>query len=876
MDNISIKDQFNNFYITENRIRHIEELSQDIPINEIDTHSNDQIVIGNTIIDVPENVLESATYGNINIDTYTNFDKTIYYVDKTLKKYCKIGRDISLESYRLGPNEIFNFNFEYDEFEKLNLKFIIIEFSETKGLLARQYNQLENINILPHEDTKYIRVFLMSENTGFLFNTSFSISVEAMNIINNHDLEVNSSVLYNPDQRVNMTDKGTKLSIHVPEINKEFIYFSYGVQNNSFNKIPDSSLIKVVPENLYEIYCPFILYSEVDFTPTIIEYNSIGKTNLIKLNNKREFIKFQKDTTSIRLSYRFSGVGEVEIGNVVIKEYQGENDFESVQWNNRHEIDTHMKTIQDVKDLRIAVIMDEFTYHSYKYEANLLRLSFDNWKNEITSFMPHFIFIESSWHGNDSEWTKKIAFVTDEKHSYIKTLISYAKSLNIPVVFWNKEDPVHYDHFIETAKLCDFVFTTDLHKVESYKHDCNHENVAVLQFAAQPRTHNPIKIQKERVEGISFAGSYYALREERSLDMNRLFRASIPYNLYIYDRNYEYTIKGERLNFLFPEAFRKYILGSLPFYQIDKAYKGYKFMININTVKYSPTMYARRVYEGLASGTPIISNYSLGMERQFGDIIGYSEDEDELHHYLKKLNQDDSEYNKVKQKGIRRVLSQHTYSKRLLQVATRLGFDLTENVPTVTFISFVKDSSMVDTVERAFNDINHDNKRLLVIVDDNLADYSVLNNSMSVVSKTKVTENFIALNQITDSEYISVINVDDFYGENYLRDLLLATLYTNADIIGKSNYYVNEKDKLKKVNQKSEHVYTQSVNINSSILKTQVFSNLSLGSSLEYLIGKESVSDLTYLGLQIYSNDKMNYIKDGANVDKAIKDLVVI
>lgn len=876
MDNTSLINQFNDFYINENRIKHIEELSQDIPVEQLSKNQNNQIIIGNTTIDIPENILGFAENNAIEIDTYMNEDKSIYYVDKTFKKYCKIGQDISLEDYRLGHNEILNFNFEYEEFEPLNLRFIIIEFSESKGIMARQYNHLEKIDVLPHEDTKYLRVFLISGSSGFLYNTSFSVSIESMNVINEYNLEVSSDIIYNPDHRVNVTDGDENILIQVPETEKEFIYFSYNIQNNSFNKLPESSLITVNSENLYEIHCPFIIHNELDFTPTLIEYNDKGKTNLIKLKNEKEFINFQKDTKSIRLSYRFAGAGEVELGNVSIREYEGENNFESVQWDSRHEIDAHMKTVQNIKDLRVAVIMDEFTYHSYKYEANLLRLSFDNWKNEIISFMPNFILIESSWHGNDSEWTKKIAYVTDEKHSYIKKLISFAKSLNIPIVFWNKEDPVHYEHFIETAKLCDYVFTTDADKVESYKQDCNHENVSVLQFAAQPLTHNPIKIQKERVKGISFAGSYYALREERSMDMNRLFKASIPYNLYIYDRNYEHTIKGERLNFLFPEEFRKYILGSLPFYQIDKAYKGYKFMININTVKYSPTMYARRVYEGLASGTPIISNYSLGMEKQFGDIIGYSEDEVELHKYLAKLDNDESEYNKVKQIGIRRVLSQHTYSKRLLEMATKLGFDLKVDIPTVTFISFVDDTSMVDKVEKIFNSIDYENKRLLVIVDSSLEDYSILDKGITVISKSNLTENFITLEQITDSDYITVISIDDFYGENYLNDLLLATLYTQAQVIGKSNHYINENNDLKEVNQESEHEYTETININSSILATQVFSNLSLKKTLVYLTGKEPISDLMYLGLQVYSNDKMNYIKKGASLEQKLKDKVIV
>lgn len=876
MDKISIVNQFNDFYINENQISHIEDLSRDMPVSEIDGLNPNQIIIGSTMIDIPDSILESADKKNIDIDAYLNPDEKIYYVNNSFKKYYKIHQDISLENYKLNQNEILNFNFEYNEFENLELKFIIIEFSESKGLISRQYDQLNNVKVLPHTDTKFIRVFLKPENTGFIFNIDFDISVQQMNVINNYDLEVNSGIIYNPEQRVVIRDENEMLAIEVPELDKNFIYFSYNIQNNSFNKIPESSLIKVNPENLYEVYIPFILHDEVDFTPTIIEYNDNGKTNLIKLSSGKEFIKFQKDTTAIRLSYRFSGSGKVNIGNVLIKEYEGENDFESVKWSSRYEIDTHMKTLQNIKDLRVAVIMDEFTYHSYKYEADLLRLSFDNWKNEMTSFMPHFIFIESSWHGNDSEWTKKIAYVTDEKHSYIKNLISYAKYLDIPVVFWNKEDPVHYDHFIETAKLCDYVFTTDRDKVEDYKLDCNHENVDVLQFAAQPRTHNPIKIQKERVEGISFAGSYYALREERSMDMNRLFKASIPYNLYIYDRNYEYTKKGERLNFLFPEEFRKHILGSLPFYQIDKAYKGYKFMININTVKYSPTMYARRVYEGLASGTPIISNYSLGMENQFGDIIGYSEDESELKNHLAKLNEDDSEYNKVKQIGIRRVLSQHTYSKRLLQIATKLGFDLNKNLPKVTFVSFVDQSDRIRDISKIYKEIDYDNKELLVIVRKEMNDYSKIDSNITVVSEEKIKDHFMTLDNLLDTEYLAPISYKDFYAENYLKDLLLSTMYTNADIIGKKNYYYNDGNNITEYKVNSEHEYTDSVNNDSSLIKASVFSNLDLNESLLYLKKDKPLTDLKYLGLNIYSTDKMNYIKDGKALVDSLKNKVII
>src|SRR5699024_5903194 len=161
----------------------------------------------------------------------------------------------------------------------------------------------------------------------------------------------------------------------------------------------------------------------------------------------------------------------------------------------------------------------------------------------------------------------------------------------------------------------------------------------------------------------------------------------------------------------FPEEFRKYILGSLPFYQIDKAYKGYKYMININTVKTSPTMYARRVYEGLASGTPIISNYSLGMINQFGDLIGTSESEKDLNNYLSNLENNPDQYNKVKQIGIRRVLSEHTYEHRLLQIARSLNFDIKKKDSSVQLVTFVNNLDEVEKVTHIYNNLDYENKK---------------------------------------------------------------------------------------------------------------------------------------------------------------------
>src|SRR5699024_4909676 len=170
---------------------------------------------------------------------------------------------------------------------------------------------------------------------------------------------------------------------------------------------------------------------------------------------------------------------------------------------------------------------------------------YNKWKSELLFIQPDLLFIESAWVGNNGKWYKKIAYYNEEQHKDIRQLIEFAQTLKIPVVFWNKEDPVHYDRFIETAKLCDYVFTTDKGRVKQYMRDCMHNNVDALPFAAQPKTHNPIKIQKTRNAKVSFAGSYYKHHEERSKDMDVLLEASREFGLVIYDRNYEKTKKGQ-------------------------------------------------------------------------------------------------------------------------------------------------------------------------------------------------------------------------------------------------------------------------------------------------------------------------------------------
>lgn len=65
-------------------------------------------------------------------------------------------------------------------------------------------------------------------------------------------------------------------------------------------------------------------------------------------------------------------------------------------------------TIDQLAKLKVAAVMDEFTYHSYAPECNLRQLTSEGALDELETFQPDLLFIESAWRGKDELWNRKI------------------------------------------------------------------------------------------------------------------------------------------------------------------------------------------------------------------------------------------------------------------------------------------------------------------------------------------------------------------------------------------------------------------------------------------------------------------------------------
>lgn len=431
--------------------------------------------------------------------------------------------------------------------------------------------------------------------------------------------------------------------------------------------------------------------------------------------------------------------------------------------------------INALSDLKVAAIMDPFTLESYRPECSILELTPMQWKEQLEEFAPHMVFIESAWHGKDKLWFRKV----DRYSRELDELSVYCNEKNIPIVFWNKEDPVHTSTFMITAALADFVFTTDIDCIKRYKTELGHDRVYHLHFAAQPIIHNPID-KYDRKDKFCFAGAYYHKYVKRAAVFDKFAKVFIENKGFdIFDRNYKNALP----EYAFPEFYDKYILGNLQPSEIDVAYKGYNYGVNMNSVQNSQSMFARRVFELLASNTILVGNYSRGIKNYFGDLTISTEETETLENMLNKYCFNQETLHKYRLLGLRKVLSEHLYEDRLDYITeTVFGVSLKKKQPLIVMLAKCANNKELKRILDIYQKQTYKNKKLVVIGD------GLECQDKEIILYTNEEANCIVFDSL-EGDYCAYIDAKDYYGGNYLNDMALTMRYGEFDGIGKNAYY---------------------------------------------------------------------------------------
>lgn len=526
-----------------------------------------------------------------------------------------------------------------------------------------------------------------------------------------------------------------------------------------------------------------------------------------------------------------------------------------------------------------ATILDEFSSDNWSSEFTNITLTLDGWQRELDYFEPDCLMVESAWYGNYNEWA--FAFVAPRTHANAREfekLLSVCREREIPTLFWNKEDPLHFDRFIDVAKLFDIVFTTDANSIERYRDHLGHERIYSLPFAAQPAICNPAYRGDMRDHRPCFAGSYYTSGHgDRAEQMEFMLDALMDQDGVIYDRYFH----SEDEKVQMPEKYKPISQPPIPFDEMVNGYKAHSSILNVNTVVDSPTMMSRRVFEILASGTPVISSPSTAIENLLGDVVDVVSSRDEASALMQKYKESPELSDRRGHVGHRRVLKEHTYRRRFLDIREAIAdaypdsaFALprdsgSESVAISMIIASRRPASIDAIIQNTSRQSHSDCEVILALTPDfSKSDVEKLRSSVRNSVILELPEECTlgeALNRAVEASSGDVLvkmDDDNLYGDEFLADLILPLQYTEAEIIGKECHftYLEQLDQTLLMFPNKAHRYTSFVAGDAMLFTRDVADRIKFPSKR---VGEDSefLRRATRMGIRIYSTDPYNFSK---------------
>lgn len=407
-------------------------------------------------------------------------------------------------------------------------------------------------------------------------------------------------------------------------------------------------------------------------------------------------------------------------------------------------------------NVNIGIICDEFMYYAMKDSANIEYIPFTEDIKINGDF--DLVLVVSSWRGIDESW-QYLANPKGTKRQVLNNLLDRYNETGIPTVFYSKEDPVNYERFVSIAEHCKYIYTSAEEMIEVYKKDTGNDNVDYLQFSINPKYHNPIGkdfSNETNHNQVIFAGSWMKKYPTRNSETKDIFDGVIESkkSLNIIDRNFNRLL----YDYQFPYQFTPYISQTIDHENLMKLHKATSWGINLNSVKYSSTMFANRIYELQAMGNLIISNYSMGVNNKFPYISMVHNKED----VLRTINATtEKEKYEVIAKSISEVMLNHTAYHRINKILQHQEFKSNLYEPKILVIGSSEQSKKF--FEHQFYPYK-----------DFIFEYELKYN-----------------NKISNYDFITYFSEDYIYEENYLGNILSGFAYTDADVIemNRNNIY---------------------------------------------------------------------------------------
>ncbi len=340
---------------------------------------------------------------------------------------------------------------------------------------------------------------------------------------------------------------------------------------------------------------------------------------------------------------------------------------------------------------KIGIISDLFLYKSFEGLADFRPIYPSNYEQHADI---DILLLVSTWRGIDGTSWRGVTTKSSEKRELLfEQILPFYRSLDIPIVFYSKEDPPNYNHFLPFAQQSDYIFTSAAEMLPKYQRDCpDAKSIDVLPFGINPTNHSPIGSQQGKLHrAVPFAGSWfnhkYGDRSRWGGDILDAVVASENYDLLIFDRNSDLNDPRYR----FPNRYAHALTPAIEHQSLLDIQRHVDLSINLNSVSSSSSMFANRAIELQAQGTVVLSNYNVGLNSRYPHVHisnGFTDT-------LTTLNAlTENQVRQLQAAGIRSVFSHDLALMRIAKIIETVGLSADVTEPRVVVIKHNDDEQL--------------------------------------------------------------------------------------------------------------------------------------------------------------------------------------
>ena len=492
----------------------------------------------------------------------------------------------------------------------------------------------------------------------------------------------------------------------------------------------------------------------------------------------------------------------------------------------------------------VAAILGSSSACCLRYEVRLVLLAKETWRQEIEHARPDFLLVESIRAGKGHDWS-----TASESHEArregLPGVLRYCRERNLPTILWHTENRIPGDGLLELARAFDVVFTTEEESARRFRERGNHYRVHVLPPAAQPRLHNPCREHGWPRYAVCVAGA-------------RPSSSASPH------------CRDELRDLLDPaRRFDVHVLDDVSPERVAAAYRCYDLMLNAADT--TTTSVPRRVFESLASGTPVISTDSPGLHDLLGSHVRITRSASGTTAHLEALLNDEEALAREAHLGYRHVHQHHTWRHRLDEMLGCLGTEpLQRRRATVSVVMPIMRPQNLIRAVKNFARQSHPDKELLLVLNNAQFDPERIREAVRAISEVHVLhlpgrptlgECLNRAAQRAAGRYVAKMDDDDHYGSAYLSDLVLTARFSDAEVLGKGTHYayVESRDVMVLRVMSREHAYAPDVSgatlfVDRDVLLRVPFRNVTPREDILFL------RDVQSAGCRIYSADRFNFL----------------